>query len=174
MKGKWQTGAVRHNNNTCHDGAVMGTITREYPRQPQQCDSFFRAEESIFVPSPSPLQQTSFFHQLNHFTPKPNTINASTSPNQIRPCLLLRRFHKTPTLHCHPSRGHELFRQNLRAAMSANSQTEKSEEAQHPPPPAPTSNNSYDLPILEGDSFTSQLSLNPLRFRAMIKQTNGS
>lgn len=70
MKGKWQTGAVRHNNNTCHDGAVMGTITREYPRQPQQCGSFFRAEESIFVPSPSPLRQTSFFHQLNHFTPK--------------------------------------------------------------------------------------------------------
>lgn len=74
MKGKWQTDAVIHNNNTSHDGAVMRTITQVYPWQPQQCNSFCHFGLFLYY-HPFLLSQTDifFFHQLNHFTQNPSS-----------------------------------------------------------------------------------------------------
>lgn len=79
MKGKWQTDAVRHNNNTSHDGAVMRTITRVYPRQPQQCNSFCRFRESISVWLSFLHPRHHFYHQLNHHKEPFIITKASTS-----------------------------------------------------------------------------------------------
>ncbi len=161
MKGKWQTDAVRHNNNTSHDGAVMRTITCVYPRQPQQYDSFCRFEGDYFLYDLFPLAQASY-HQ-----PKD-----STSKDYLQPCFL-SRFSKSPT--CIVTQGEAMNNSDSSWRCDEYKLINSREECvkKHNTLCA-ISNNPCDLPSVGGDVFTSQHSLNPLRFRAMIKQTNGS
>lgn len=90
MKGKWQTDAVIHNNNTSHDGAVMRTITQVYPWQPQQYNSFCHFRESISVWSSFSLSQTYFFSPPKPLYRKPFIITRdSTSKHTMFSSLLV-------------------------------------------------------------------------------------
>lgn len=133
MKGKWQTDAVRHNNNTSHDGSVMRTITRVYPRQPQQYNSFCHFRESISLWSF--LHPTLFLSSAKPLYPEPFIITkALPSKRYIHPCFLLCWFFFKTQLALSSQQRPWIILTVVEGAMSTNSQTARGmcKKAQHP------------------------------------------